>query len=164
MQLKHFFAAAILLCAAVQAGKARADSIVYDSVNFIQGSQSFVDTFNITAPGTLTVTLTDVPWLDAISNQSFFLTSASGALGSPMSGGTESMQIGAGTFYAHWFGQADGQFQLGVFALQISFHPDVGAVPLPGSLILLLSGLVLMFGWRRWGRTAAGQPAAAATI
>lgn len=159
MQMKHFFAAAILLCAVAQVGKARADSIVYDGVNFIQGSQSFVDTFNITTPGTLTISITDVPWLDPISNQSFFLTSASGTLGAPMSGGSESVQIGAGTFYAHWFGEADGQFQLGVFALQISFHPDVSAVPLPSSLILMLSGLGMMFG-RRWGRALAGQPAA----
>lgn len=160
MQMKHFFAAAILLCAVAQVGKARADSIVYDSVNFIQGSQSFVDTFNITTPGTLTVSLTDVPWLDSISNLSFFVTSASGTLGPPMDGGSESMKIGAGTFYAHWFGDADGQYQLGVFALKISFHPDVSPVPLPSSLILLLSGLGLMFG-RQWRRAFAGQPAAA---
>lgn len=159
MQMKHFLAAAILLCAVAQVGKARADTIVYDSVGFIQGSQSFVDTFNITAPGTLTISLTDVPWLDTISNLSFFLTSASGTFGPPMNGGSESMQIGAGTFYAHWFGEADGQFQLGVYALKISFQPTFSAVPLPSSLILLLSGLGLMFG-RRWSRGLARQPAA----
>ena len=165
MQVKHFFATAILLGIVAHVGTAHADTIVYDSVGFIQGSQSFVDTFNIAAPGTLTISLTDVPWLDTISNLSFFLTSASGTFGSPMNGGSESMNIGAGTFYAHWFGEADGQFQLGAYAIKISFQPEFSAVPLPSSLILTLSGLGLLFGRQwvrtlgRWGRTIAGQPA-----
>ena len=157
MQMKHFFAAAILMCAGLsQPDIARADTVMYDSVGFIQGNQSFVDTFNITTPGTLTVSLADVPWLDTVSGLSFFLTSASGVLGPTIDGGSESMKIGAGTFYAHWFGEADGQFNLGVYSLKISFHPDVSAVPLPSSLILMLSGL-LMFACRR-GRAPA-QPA-----
>ncbi|HEY2463024.1 MAG TPA: hypothetical protein VGI32_03105 [Steroidobacteraceae bacterium] len=161
MQMKQFFlAAAILFCLVGQVSQARADTVVYDSVGFIQGSQSFVDTFNITTPGTLTISMSDVPWLDTLSNLSFFLTSANGTFGAPMNGGSESMNIGAGTFYAHWFGEADGQYQVGVYSLKISFQPAVSAVPLPASLILLLSGLTLMFG-RRWGRAPVGQAATA---
>ena len=160
MQPKQFFAVILVLSAALgQIATARADTIMYDGVGFIQGNQSFVDTFNITAPGTLTVSLSNVPWLDTISDLSFFLSSATGTVGTTMNAGSESMKIGAGTFYAHWFGDANGPFQLGVYSLQISFQPDVSAVPLPASLILMLSGLPLMLGWRR-RRPVAGRTAA----
>jgi hypothetical protein len=159
MQLKHFLTAALLCVALARVDTVRADTVMYDSVGFIQGNQSFVDTLNITTPGTLTITLSDVPWLDAISNLSLFLTSASGTFGPAMNGGSESLKVGAGTFYAHWFGEADGQFQLGVYSLKISFQPDVSPVPLPASAILLLSGLLVMVGGRRCrklpGRAAA---------
>jgi hypothetical protein len=72
-------------------------------------------------------------------------------LGKSMGAGTESMRVGAGTFYAHWFGDADGQYDLGVYSFKIMFHPDVNTVALPRSLTLLLSGLGMIFigQWRR---------------
>jgi len=153
MQLRHFLTAmALLVCAAfAPIGSVQADTVLYSQAGFVQGSQSFVESFNITTPGTLTVSLADVPWLDTLTDLNLFLTSASGPMGASMGSGTESLQVGPGTIYAHWFGEAAGQYGLGVYSLNITFQPQVSNVPLPGSLMLLLSGLLLMFA-RQWRR------------
>jgi hypothetical protein len=154
MQLRNFLAAMVLVFCAGFAPLSSADTVLYDNAGFVQGSQSFVDSFTITTPGTLTISLADVPWLDTLSNLNLFLTTVSGPMGTSMGSGTESIQVEPGTFYAHWFGDANGQYKVGVYSLEITFQPQMSAVPLPGSLILLLSALGLVFAWqtRRGGR------------
>jgi MYXO-CTERM domain-containing protein len=64
--------------------------------------------------------------------------------------GGDSVNIGAGTVYAHWFGDAQGPYNFGVLGVKIQFTPAGGTtVPLPRSLMLLVSGLGLLFGWQR---------------
>jgi hypothetical protein len=139
---------------------ARADTVMYDGTTFVEGQQSFVQSFNISGPGTLTVTLATISWLDVISNLTGFVTTDSGVLGSTMSAGTESFQVDSGTLYAHWFGNAQGSFGIGVLGVKIEFQPSVVTpVPLPASLLLLLSGLGVLFGWQRRERqTGAAIP------
>jgi hypothetical protein len=128
---------------------AAADSVLYDSSGFIQGQQSFVQSFDLTSAGTITVSLSDIAWLDTISNLSFFLTTSSGTLGAPMGAGTESMNVGPGMMYAHWYGDADGTFGVGAFGIKLMFQPaGVTPVPLPGTLMLFLSGLAVLVGWQ----------------
>ena len=131
---------------------ASADTVLYDSSGFIQGQQSFVQSFDITTAGTLTVSLSDIPWLDTISNLNFFLTTASGTVGTSMGAGSESVTVGPGMVYAHWFGDAAGTYGVGVYGIKLMFQPNGTPVPLPGALILLLSGLALLFGMRYRGR------------
>ena len=128
---------------------AAADTVLYDSAGFIQGQQSFVQSFDITTAGTLTVSLADIPWLDTVSNLNFFLTTAGGTVGTSMGAGTESIGIGPGVFYAHWFGDANGQFGVGAYGIKLMFQPGgVTPVPLPGTLFLLLSALAALVGVR----------------
>jgi hypothetical protein len=126
---------------------ATADTL-YDSSGFVQGQQSFVQSFDITSPGTLTVSLSDIPWLDTISNLNFFLTTTTGPMGGSMGQGTESINVGPGVVFAHWFGDANGIFGVGAYGIKIEFQPST-PVPLPPSLPLALSGLLVFFGCRR---------------
>lgn len=154
MQLRHVIAATMMgIGAWVLPLAAEADTVLYDSAGFIQGRQSFVQSFDITTAGTLTVTLSDIPWLDTIGGLTAFVSTPSSVLGNSMGAGTESMQVKPGMIYAHWFGDASGTYGVGVYGVKIAFQPSgVSAVPLPKSLILLLSGLGVLLGWQRQGR------------
>jgi MYXO-CTERM domain-containing protein len=150
MKLRPLLALTITIIAAwglLPMSAARADQVLYDSAGFIEGQQSFVQSFDITSAETLTISLSQVPWLDTISDLNCFVSTAKGVIGTPMSGGTESMNVGPGMIYVHWFGDANGQYGLGAYGLKI----DCGTTPvaLPGTLILLLSGLGVLFGWQR---------------
>jgi len=151
MNWKALLGAVVLTtcAAALPLADVRADSVLYDSASFIEGQQSFVQQLNISTPGTLTVTLSSIPWLDIISDLTGFLTTASGVVGSTMVNGSETFSVGSGTIYAHWFGETQGPNNLGVLGVKIVFTPNATPVPLPVSWVLLLSGLGVLFGWQR---------------
>jgi hypothetical protein len=134
---------------------ASAAQTLYDGSGFLTGQQSFVQAFSVSGPGTLTVTLTNVAWPQELASLNLVMGTSSGLLGPEMSAGTETFNIGAGgTIFAQWFGQAQGPLDVGVYSMKISFQSaDVTAVPLPGSLILLLSGLALLVWHRRHGHS-----------
>jgi hypothetical protein len=127
---------------------AHADQVLYDKAGFIQGQQSFSQSFDITTAGTLTITLTDIPWLDTISGLRGFVSNSQGVVGGMFAGGSETLDVTAGTVYAHWFGQADGTYGVGVYGIKVSFQPFGSAVvPIPGTLVLLLSALALLYAY-----------------
>jgi hypothetical protein len=163
MRQRKLFAAAIVVIGAwvLPLTAARADAVLYDSAGFIQGKQSFVESFDITAPGTLTITLSNIPWLDTITDLNCFLTSSGGLIGKSMGVGSESFNVGSGMVYAHWFGDADGAYGLGVYGVKIMFQPNgATTVALPRSLVLLLSGLGVLLGWQRRKPTVPACPSA----
>jgi hypothetical protein len=170
------FAASALLASSIWLmpfAASRADTVLYDASSFIEGQQSFTQSFNISGPGTLTVSITDINWLDVVSDLNCFLSTASGLVNpagngysgasETFSGGSETFSVGSGPIYAHWFGNAQGVYNLGVIGVTITFQPAGTPVPLPASLLLLLSGLGVLFGWQRRPRAAApASPAASA--
>ncbi|MGA2188620.1 MAG: PEP-CTERM sorting domain-containing protein [Steroidobacteraceae bacterium] len=166
MQLRRFLAASFLglIAWGASTGSARAAMVLYNSSGVIQGQQSFVQSFNITTPGTLTVTLSNIPWMDTISGLNCFVSTTTSVLGTSTGPGSESMNVAPGTLYAHWFGDANGAYGLGVYGINISFQPSGPAVPLPGSLILLLSGLGLLLGWQARRGPARVLPADQGTL
>ena len=151
MRLGQLIAAAGLVVGTwvLSLGSACASTVMYDSAGFIQGQQSFVESFNITTSGTLTVSLSSVPWLDSVTDLSVFVSTPSGVLGPATGPGTESTTVGPGMIYVHWFGDASGAYDLGVYGLKVTFQPNgVTPVPLPGSLLLLLSGIGFLMAWQ----------------
>ncbi len=161
MNLRRILPASILMLGAwaLPVGAARADSIIYDGISLISGQQAFTESFNLTSSGALTMNLTSIPWLDTVSGLSGFLSTSAGQISDSLitGPGTSTVDLGPGTYYAHWFGDASGQYNLGVVGLKIDFASNGTPVGLPTSLVLMLSGLGLLFGWQ--GRRA---PAAAA--
>jgi len=140
---------------AMPSSPALADTVLYDGSAFMRGTQSFSDTFNLTAPGTLTVTLTNVAWPQQLASLNFLLSTDNGMMGPEMGAGTYSYNIAAGgNVFAQWFGTAQGPLNAGVYALKIDFQPQGGtAVPLPASVVLLLSGLASLL-WQGRAKSA----------
>ena len=161
MQSKYLWAAAMILglgFCALPVTRANADTVLYDGSGFMRGTQSFSDTFNLTAPGTLTVTLSNVAWPQQLASLNFLLSSANGTMGPEMSAGTYTFAVAAGgNVFAQWFGTAQGPLDAGVYSLKIDFQPLGGTtVPLPTSVVLLLSGLAWLL-WRRRARNTFGR-------
>jgi hypothetical protein len=129
-------------------GTAAAGEVLFDSSGFVAGQQSFNKSFDIATPGTLTVTLSNISWPERLSNLSLLLSTSSGLLHPEMGEGSASVEVGAGTIFAQWFGRAQGPLNLGVYAMKIEFQPSAVAVPVPTSLALLFSGLA-MLAWQR---------------
>ncbi len=149
MKVRTLLPAALLAAACALPGMASADSVLYDSLSIISGQQSTVQSFSVSTPGTLTITLSDLPWLDPVTGLSAFLSTPSAMVGNSFGAGTQSFDVAAGTYYAHWFGTAAGTYNLGVVGMEITFSPsNVTAVPLPASLILMLSAAGMLFGWQ----------------
>jgi len=142
--------AAGLAAASIQA--ACASETIYDSAGFLTGQQSFEQSFTVSGPGQLTVTLSNYTWPTSLSSLNLVIGNASGLLGPEMGAGSEDFQLTGGKIFAQWFGTAQGPLDTGVYGVKIDWTPAV--VPLPTSIGLLLSGLALLAWQRRYHRAA----------
>jgi hypothetical protein len=136
---------------ALAAGSAGA-SVIYDGAGLIVGEQAGMESFNVSGPGTLTVTMTNVDFPQKLASLNGVISSATGLLGPEMmvmGTDTASFQVKGGEIFAQWFGTAaQGPLDAGMFTMHIDFQPNALPVPLPTSIALLLSGLALL-GWQR---------------
>jgi hypothetical protein len=153
-------ALALLACGALGSTQASASEILYDGVGFMQGTQSFTDSFSLSSPGTLTVTLANVAWPTQLASLDLLVSTPGGALGPELdatnSTATATYNVTSGNVVAQWFGTAQGPLNAGVYALEIQFTPSGNPVPLPTSIALLLSGIGLLIWQRRTRATPDG--------
>jgi hypothetical protein len=151
-------ALALAICGSMGSMRANASEILYDGVGFMQGTQSFTDSFNLSSPGTLTVTLANVAWPTQLASLDLLVSSPSGALGPELdatnSTATATYNVTSGNVVAQWFGTAQGSLNAGVYAMEIQFQPSSNPVPLPTSIALFLSGIGLLV----WQRRTRGTP------
>jgi hypothetical protein len=150
MKVRNILCAGIVLAAAIaEIGSAGAAQVLYNGTGFVRGQQSFVQSFNISGPGTLTVTLSNIAWPEQLASLNMVLGTARGLMGPEMGVGTETFNVNSGRVFAQWFGVAQGPLDIGVYSMNIVFQPGgVTPVPLPASVALLASGLLLL-GWQR---------------
>ena len=150
-------ALALVICGSLGSMRAGASEILYDGVGFMQGTQSFTDSFSLSSPGTLTVTLSNVAWPTRLASLDMLVSTPGGALGPELdattSNATATYNVTSGNVVAQWFGTAQGSFNAGVYALEIQFTPSGNPVPLPTSIALFLSGIGLLV----WQRRARGR-------
>ena len=141
MNIRHLLSITTCILCAALAGRAGAAEVLYDGSGFLNGQQSFVQSFNITGPGTLTVSLTNVDWPQQLSSLNMVLSSTGGSLlGPEMGAGTDSFHVDSGLVYAQWFGTAQGPLDTGLYSLNVQFLPTATPVPLPASIALFAVG------------------------
>lgn len=123
-----------------------APGTLYDSTTLVTGPAMNVATLNVTAPGTLTVKLSDLGWPDKLSALSFALTSATGIIGAHTGEGTFTYQLEhAGTLFASIFAVGAGELKTGLYNVNVNLAP----VPLPAAIWLFGSGLAGFAALRR---------------
>jgi hypothetical protein len=96
--------------------------------------------------------VSNLPWPDSLKTLDFQATSASATLStwSALDSNqthTESFLVGQGTYFAHILAIAQGDLDMGLYSLNLTFSPNV--VPLPTSNWMLLTGILVLFGFTR---------------
>lgn len=137
-----------------QSPHALADTMMLLSdTTMVRGSSSATFSFDTPTAGTVTATLSNLVWPDSLKALTFSATTANStlsswsALDSPNQTGTESFTVGPGTYFAHIMATAQGDLNLGLYSLNLTFSPS--AVSLPGTEWMLLAGVLMLFGLTR---------------
>jgi len=140
----------LTLVLAAVSERASAEMMFVNQSELVMNQQSNVFSFSAPGPGMLSIELSDVVWPAPLTSLSFSLNTAHSVLAwIPSAAGlTLNMKIAnGGTYYADVIGQAGGALGMGLYSLQVGFQPQ-GVVPLPPSIILLLSGLAALGGFQ----------------
>lgn len=129
-------------------GEAVASQVLYDGIGMISGQQTITDSFSVSGPGTLTVSLQDMSFPSPLASLNLLVGSTQSLLGPETGAGTVSYKIGGPEqIYVQALATAEGPLDSGVYGLDVMFAPTA-PVPLATSITFLASGLML-FAWQR---------------
>lgn len=134
-----------------------ADSILMAQTTLVTNTTSTDDSFVVSSPGTVTVSLQNLDWPTPLSALSFSATSANQVLANWDSATTNqtsdvsTFQVAAGTYFAHIMATAGDPLGLdmGLYSLLVTFKPNTPSVPLPASDWMLLTGMFVLAGIAR---------------
>ncbi len=119
---------------------------IFETTDYIEGIEGLTYSFDIGPhPGTFEATLSDLSFGPmAFDFLGLSISTASQTLGAIEAPGTFTFDAAPdATYYANIFGVGAGDFDTGLFGVQVE------AVPLPPSLVMILSGLLLIVVVRR---------------
>lgn len=143
-------------------GVAAAANVVYQDVDFFEGKGTHSESFQVDAAGMYKATLTDFKFPSSFSSNFGLLVSTSNvALNSTLGPGSFTFQATPGTYWASVFGVTSAPLELGLYGIRIE---QVIATPLPAGLLLLASGLVVLFGAGRGGARIAPRHVSAQAL
>ena len=126
-----------------------AENLVSQSTLVIN-QQSNVYSFTAPGPGTVYVALQDIFWPAPLSSLNMSVNSPSSVLGTINVAGELDLTLASGgTYSLNVSGTAGGPLDVGLYSVSVNFVPQ-GAVPLPGTLALLVGGLLALGGVRWW--------------
>jgi hypothetical protein len=131
------------------APRARADMMLTSQTNMVLGSMSEDYGFTVPYAGTVVAKLTPFEWPDqeSMASLNFLATTTSAVLTSfsatPSGTTSATFDVSPGVnYYTHILGTAGGPLQIGLFSYSLTFTP--AAVPIPGTLWMLIAGIIAL--------------------
>lgn len=141
---KAFAVVMLWLLAWLGGGGAQADIIdvevspVFENVGFLSGSEGVTKHFDIQNSGLYQATLSDFSFPSEFKKLSLVVTTATNRLGSLDGPGSFIFNATPDRYYASVFGVSGKVFNFGLYGVEVS---SLAPVPIPGSIILLFSGI-----------------------
>jgi hypothetical protein len=141
---KCLHAAAVVGAAVLSSmASAHADTLYSQNVMVTSTSAPNVQSLGTVSSGTVTMSVSDLMWPQALQSLSFSITNNQGVLKSLTGPGSLSYLVtGPMTLFADVYAQPNAADGAGLYHINVSFIAATPAVPLPAAGWLLLSGMV----------------------
>ncbi|MDT8383288.1 MAG: hypothetical protein RRB22_02635 [Gammaproteobacteria bacterium] len=150
---------AVLLMGGVALSNVQAATVAYEDVGFIRGVGYESDVFTVSSSGNYRVKLTDFSFPDYFEELELTITTNNTVINSLSGSGWFDFEADVGIqYFANVYGVAAGSLNLGLYGIGVeALNTPVSSVPIPASLLLMSSALVVLGGFGRGGRKADEQ-------